>query len=687
MDQASHFNNREISWIRFNQRVLEEATDLNNPLLERLRFIGIFTSNLDEFFMVRVAGLKDQVRAGYNRKDNKSGLTPLQQLYLITEEVHPLVDIQQKYYHTLKKELEDNGVKIGSIDQLSDKELKWLESHFKEVIYPVLTPLAIDAYRPFPLLQNMSLNIAVTLKHSEMKNKELTAIVQVPQLLDRFVKIKHKHHYILLEDVITCFIGQLFKGYHVMHTSCFRITRNADMNIHEEGSRDLLKEIEKELQKRRWGVAVRLELMGEKHHPALINFLKYVLELEDPDLYYQKGPLDFSFLFQLYEALKQPLEHLVYPTLIPQAPSEIVSGENIFDQVKRQDILLHHPYESFEVITDLFEQAATDPSVLAIKQTLYRVSGESPIINSLKTAAENGKQVTVLVELKARFDEERNVQWAKTLEKAGCHVIYGINGLKTHSKVTLIVRKNRNKIERFVHLGTGNYNDQTAKLYTDLAILSARRTLCVDATNFFNYLSGYTDKPNFNHLSMAPYHIQEDFIKLIDQEIDCHKKYQNGHIIAKMNALTDKPIILKLYEASIAGVKIELIVRGICCLKPGIPGISENISVTSIVGRYLEHSRIYYFNQNNAHQTYLASCDLMTRNMVKRIELLFPVFEEKHKVRLRNILDILLNDNQKSRTQTKEGYYTYKATNEVNTLRNAQLDLFALAYQGLEVEE
>lgn len=687
IDQSKNFNNREISWLRFNERVLDEAIDLSNPLLERLRFIAIFSSNLDEFYMVRVAGLKDQVRAGFNLPDNKSGLTPLQQLEAITKEAHPLVKRQQAYYDQLKTELENNEIQIGSIEKLSKKELKWLSNYFADLICPVLTPLAIDAYRPFPLLQNKSLNIAVTLVDTAYPDKVLTAIVQVPALLDRFIKVKDKHHYLLLEDVIRYFISTLFEGYQVKTTLCFRITRNADMTIHEESSRDLLKEIEKELKKRRWGAAVRLEVMGEKHDKKLLRFLQYVMDVYDEDIYFQEGPLDFTFLFSVYEKLKQPFEHLVYQTLIPQPPREVEPVINIFEQIRQKDIMLHHPYESFEVVVDLIEQAAIDPEVLAIKQTLYRVSGDSPVVNSLKTAAENGKQVTVLVELKARFDEENNVQWAKMLEKAGCHVIYGINGLKTHSKITLIVRKNNHKIERFVHLGTGNYNDQTATLYTDLSILSSRREFCIDATQFFNFLSGYTKQPTFHHLSMAPYSIQNDFIRYIDDEITYHKTYGGGRIIAKMNALSDKPLILKLYQASQAGVKIDLIVRGICCLKPGIKDVSANITVTSIVGRFLEHSRIYYFRHNGDEKIFLASCDMMTRNMTKRIELLFPVLDTTHQSRIKHIIDTFLADNLKARIQTNEGVYVRKALTEAEPLVNAQLSLYALAYKERSIRD
>ncbi|WP_017473742.1 RNA degradosome polyphosphate kinase [Amphibacillus jilinensis] len=681
------FNNREISWLRFNKRVLEEAINNSNPLLERLRFLAIFSANLDEFFMVRVAGLKDQVQAGFNRKDNKSGLTPLQQLAAINEEVHPLVNQQQGYYQSIRQELTKYDITICKIEQLSTKQQKWLAKFFDNMIFPVLTPLAIDAYRPFPLLANKSLNIAVVLKSKTNDNQVNTAIVQVPALLDRFIHVIGKHTYVLLEDVIIYFLDKLFNGFQVKSTTIFRITRNADMNIHEEGARDLLKEIEKELKKRRWGAAVRLEIMGEKHDRQLINFLQHVLDIDEPDLYFQNEPLDLSFLFDFYQHLKTDYEALTYQTLIPQPAREFNSAQDIFEQLKAKDIMLHHPYESFEVIVDLIETAAQDPNVLAIKQTLYRVSGDSPILESLKQAAENGKQVTVLVELKARFDEANNVQWAKMLEKAGCHVIYGINGLKTHSKITLIVRRGDHRIERFVHLGTGNYNDQTASLYTDLSILTARRQLAIDATNFFNFLSGYTNKPTFHYLSMSPYSIRQDFLNYIDDEIAHQHQFGNGRIIAKMNALTDKPLIIKFYQASQAGVKIDLIVRGICCLKPGIPGVSENIRVLSIVGRFLEHSRIYYFHNNGDERYLLSSADMMTRNMVKRIELLFPVLDPNHHERLKTALQLFLTDNTNTREQDANGYYHYLSSADQTNKLNSQLKLFDFAYKLMDDEE
>lgn len=679
------YNNRELSWLSFNKRVLEEAADSGNPLLERLRFLSIFSSNLDEFFMVRVAGLKDQVKAGFNRPDDKSNLTPKQQLSAIASFNHDLVEQQYKLYKQLQNELEEQQIRLFQMDALPAEALYSLEQYFDEQIYPILTPMAIDAYRAFPILLNKSLNLAIQLE-DEYEQEQLhkkTAIVQVPALLDRFIRIDNEHHhYVLLEDVIRYFIHKLFKGYCVISTTIFRITRNADMNIHEDSAHDLLKEIEKELKKRKFGAALRLEMNTMEQDPNITPFLLHELEIHEKDLYIVDGPLDLTCLNDFYNQVKHDHEQLIYETLIPQPALGIHEDETVFEAVRKRDLFLHHPYESFEPIVDLMREAADDPEVLAIKQTLYRVSGDSPIISSLKRAAENGKQVTVLVELKARFDEANNVEWAKQLEIAGCHVIYGMISLKTHSKITLIVRKQDNRIERVVHLGTGNYNDQTAKFYTDMSYLTTKRKFGIDATNFFNYLSGYTEKPAFHHLSMAPFDIRNDLIEYIDREIKFHKQFKNGRIIAKMNSLTDKSLIKKLYEASQAGVQIDLIVRGICCLRPAIPGISENIRVFSIVGRFLEHSRIYYFHHNGEVNIFLSSADLMTRNMIKRVELMFPIFENRLKERIYSILDLMLHDSVKARKQADDGTYCH-VKSDSNDRLDSQLKLFEQAMNVL----
>ncbi|WP_243291758.1 RNA degradosome polyphosphate kinase [Bacillus sp. FJAT-47783] len=688
-----YYNNRELSWLAFNERVLEESEDKRNPLLERMKFLAIFSSNLDEFFMVRVAGLKDQVKAGFNKPENKAGLTPKEQLSKIAYKNHQLVERQYNIYKkSILPKLKEENVTFTTIDDLHKEQLDKLERYFDEHIFPVLTPMAVDAYRPFPMLLNKSLNLAILLEdeYESGDDRFKTAIVQVPSVLNRFIELEGdetSRTFMMLEDVISHFISKLFLGYKVVSVTQFRITRNADLTIHEEGARDLLKEIEKELKKRKWGAAVRLEVKKYGSDRRILNYLLHELEIHEKDVYEIDGPLDLTFLFGFYKKLERTHEHLVYETLIPQPPKDIGSSDDLFEIASDRDILLHHPYESFEPVVDFVSDAAYDPDVLAIKQTLYRVSGDSPIIEALKRAAENGKQVTVLVELKARFDEENNVQWAKELEKAGCHVIYGMTYLKTHSKITLVVRRRNGRIDRFVHLGTGNYNDQTAKLYTDMGLITSKRKFGIDATNFFNYLSGFTEKPTFHHLSVAPFDIRSEFIKLIEKEIEFHKQYGNGRIIAKMNSLTDKPIIMKLYEASCAGVKIDLIVRGICCLRPGIKDVSENITVRSIVGRFLEHTRIYFFHHNGEEKIYLSSADLMTRNMEKRVEIMFPIYEGELKKRLNKTLAALLADNVKAREQDEFGQYHYVTRQPDEPEFDAQLVLFNMAYRVLEDEE
>ena len=688
-----YYNNRELSWLAFNERVLEEAEDEKNPLLERLKFLAIFSSNLDEFFMVRVAGLQDQVRAGFHKPENKSGFTPKEQLAKIAERTQALVRRQMEVYRQLtQKQLTKEHVYIHEINQLSTTQRQYVDELFEETIFPVLTPVAVDAYRPFPTLLGKTLNLLVMLetedRQTEVTNK--VAVVQVPSVLERYIKLPSKElesHYILLEDVIASHIEHLFLGYRVISVQAFRLTRNADLTIHEEGAQDLLVEIEKELKKRKWGVGSRLEVRDGEMSDDVLDYLLDEFEIEQTDVFKIDGPLDLTALFAFSKSISKGREHLEYESFIPQPPQDLQSDENIYEKALQQDLFFHHPYESFAPIIDFITEASVDPSVLAIKQTLYRVSGNSPIIQALKTAAENGKQVTVLVELKARFDEENNVHWAKLLEQAGCLVIYGVNNLKTHSKITLVVRRRQGKIERFVHLGTGNYNDATAKIYTDMGIITSNKEFGIDATNFFNYLSGYTEKPVYHHLIVAPFDIRDEFLRLIDQEIKSHKKHGNGFIKAKMNSLTDKDLMMKLYEASIAGVKIELIIRGICCLRPGIKGVSENIKVTSIVGRFLEHARIFWFHQNGKHRLYLSSADMMTRNMVKRVEILFPVYSEEIKARIFDIMSTQLNDNCKARVQDLNGIYHYKS--DVNGLHpiNSQEIFLKESVKAVVVEE
>lgn len=656
-----YYNNRELSWLDFNYRVLQESYDKNNPLLEKLNFISIFSSNLDEFFMVRVAGLKDQVKMGYNKPENKAQMTPQEQLDAIKIKNTDYVNTQYQRYNELIKELANYDIEMVKPEDLSDALIEKLEKEFKLSVLPTLTPLGIDAYHPFPKLNNKSLNIFVDIDTEDAIN---SAIVQIPSLIPRFLTLNEgtKQYVVMVEDVITYFINYLFTGYEVLNTFTFRITRNADLTIHEDGAEDLLIEIERFLKERKSGSAVRLELDCRTSEKENIDWLIDQLEIEDNDIYYLDGPLDLTFLFGLVDHLSHKLKYLTYEKYTPQPPRSL-GNKNIYQLSLERDIFFHHPYESFEPIVDFIRQAADDPNTIAIKQTLYRVSKDSPIINSLKEAAENGKQVTVLVELKARFDEENNVHWARMLEDAGCHVIYGMTHLKTHSKIALVVKRINNELTSFVHLGTGNYNDKTAKLYTDMGIITTNKDIAEDAINFFNYLSGYSTKPEYNKLIVAPYDIRDVFIDRIDKEIRSHLQHGNGKIMMKMNSLTDKTIIEKLFEASQAGVKIQLIIRGICCLKPGIPGISENIEVVSIVGRLLEHSRIYYFHNNSEAHIYLSSADVMTRNMIKRVEILFPVEDKSIGQRLVNYMNLQLSDNQKGRYQDAQGVYHYVENN------------------------
>ena len=692
----SFYNNRELSWLNFNLRVLEEAIDDRNALLERYKFLAITSSNLDEFFMVRVAGLQDQVKVGFNRPENKAGLTPAEQLEEISKLTHELFKKQDDtYQHILAPHLAKEHVKIVSISEVSNADLAFLEDQFDEHIFPALTPMAIDAYRPFPMLANKSINLAIILgekdkkTHTEPFSGKL-AIVQVPSVINRYLELPTQNGtrtFVMLEQVIAHFINKLFGGHEVTSVTAFRITRNADLTIHEDEADDLLEEIEEELKKRKWGAPVRLEVQSSNYDKQVVTYLIDELEISDKDVYFIQAPLDLTFLFSFYNSIRSTHEHLIEETYIPQVPQDLIGVKDIFETALKQDILLHHPYESFEPVVQFISQAANDPDVLAIKQTLYRVSGNSPIIKSLKKAAGNGKQVTVLVELKARFDEQNNVQWAKELEKAGCHVIYGMTHLKTHSKITLVVRRTKNKIERFVHLGTGNYNDATARFYTDIGLITSNEKIGIDATNFFNYLSGHMEKPKYHHLIVAPYDIRDKFIELIDQEIKFHNQFGNGRIIAKMNSLSDKQLIMKLYEASNAGIKIDLIIRGICCLRPGIKGVSGNIKVRSIVGTFLEHTRIYSFHHNGENKIYLSSADMMTRNMETRVEILFPILDGFLKQRIHKWVDIMLADNSKAREQDSDGHYHYVERKADEVEVNSQSQLCELAHQIRELEE
>ncbi|MFR8261861.1 MAG: RNA degradosome polyphosphate kinase [Frisingicoccus sp.] len=650
VSKAEYFTNRELSWLDFNYRVLGEARDKNIPLFERLKFLSITSSNLDEFFMIRVASLKDMVNAKYEKPDI-AGMTPQMQLEAISKKTHDLVNTQYTTYNrSLKPMLRQNGLTIiDSYEDLSEFQRNYVDQYFQQDVYPVLTPMAVDSSRPFPLIRNKSLNIGALISDKEDESEYDFATVQVPSVLPRFIEIPsdEKGHktLILLEQVIEMNIQKLFLNYKVICAYPYRIMRNADLSIDEEDAADLLKEIQKQLKRRQWGEVIRLEV-EDGIDKRLLKILKKAMNVGEASIYRINGPLDLTFLMKVNGL--DGYDHLKYPKYQPQLSKDINLEEDLFTQIRRKDILLFHPFQSFDTVVDFVRQAAKDPDVLAIKQTLYRVSGNSPIIASLAEAAENGKQVTVLVELKARFDEENNIIWAKKLEKAGCHVIYGLVGLKTHSKITLVVRQEEDGIRRYVHLGTGNYNDSTAKMYTDMGLLTCAKPIGEDATAVFNMLSGYSEPLAWNKLSLAPLWLRDRFVELIHQEEMNAREGRPAHIIAKMNSLCDKGIIMALYKASAAGVKIELIIRGICCLKTGIPGISENITVKSIVGNFLEHSRIFYFYNNGWENVFMGSADWMPRNLDRRVEIMFPVEDENCKKEVMHILDIQLQDNVKA---------------------------------------
>lgn len=642
LNRPEYYVNRELSWLKFNLRVLREAGVRTLPLLERMRFVAISASNLDEFFMVRVAGLIEQEAAGVDRVD-AAGLTVADQLREISLSAHNQMKLKYRYFFALLNELEKNDIRFLRVKDVNPEQRQELEAYYQEMVFPVLTPMAVDAARPFPFLANKTLNIAVELRNK--KGEQRVAFVQVPSVLPRFISLveqEGKRSYIFLEDLIMEHCQDLFKGLTIVDMVPFRITRDSDLEVEEDATQDLMKEIERSLRKRKRGVAVRLEICTTDDR-YLKDFLVRSLDLEPRDVYEIGGPLDLTFLNKFID---QPgMDQWKFTPYVNQQPEELPDTEDLFGKIREHDILLHHPYESFDPIVKLLATAAEDPKVLAIKQTLYRVSGNSPLVAALARAAENGKQVTALVELKARFDEENNIVWARRLEKAGCHVIYGLMGLKTHSKIILIVRKEEDGIRRYVHLGTGNYNDKTARLYTDLGLLTANDQYGQDASAFFNVLSGYSEPPVFNRLVMAPIGLREKIYELVDREIANVKNGGQGHIIAKMNSLIDQPVIRKFYEASQAGVKIELIVRGICGLRPGIKDVSENITVRSIIGRFLEHSRVYYFANNGSEELYLSSADMMPRNLNDRVELLFPVERKAHIDRIKEFLDLCLKDN------------------------------------------
>lgn len=669
---TENFINRELSWLEFNQRVLEEARDRSNPLFERLKFLTIVSSNLDEFFMVRVASVRDQINAGLQKIDS-SGLTPQDEMRLITKRAHVLVKDQYISYNTsLFKTLKKEEIIILKPDELNHDQLNYILDYFKKSIEPVLTPMVVDKSRPFPLILNKSLNIAALVADKQQETL-FFATVQVPSVLERLVKVPSANAgqtFILLEDVIKMHLADLFRGYLIRDFSCYRITRSADLGLDEEGAEDLLEAIEQSLKQRKWGSVIRLEI-EKTVNKRLLTELMDELEISTEEVYEINGPLDLTFLTNIIAL--PGYENFHYPSFQPLPPTQLQNHEDLFDAISREDILLHHPFYSFTPVLDLVRQAAADPRVLAIKQTLYRVSGHSPLIEALSQAAENGKQVTVLVELKARFDEQNNIHWAKQLEKAGCHVIYGLVGLKTHGKILLIVRREEEGIKRYVHLSTGNYNDVTANFYTDIGLMTANPYFGADASNLFNMLSGLSEPTHMYRLTLAPKDLRSKFSELIERETQNAHAGKTARITAKMNSLIDNHIIEKLYEASQAGVKIDLIVRGMCCLRPNVPDLSENITVRSIVGRFLEHSRIFYFYNDGQEAVYLSSADWMERNLNRRVEILFPIDDKKVKKELLKILTLSLKDNVKARIMNADGTYSRQKGQRVRPINSQQV--------------
>lgn len=707
--KPEYYYNRELSWVAFNHRVLGEARDKTIPLFERLKFLSITASNLDEFFMVRVASLKDMVNAEYTKKDI-AGMTPIEQLEAVNKATHELVDMQYSTYNrSLLPLLSQNGLTIiEKHEELAEADKQYVDRYFEDNVYPVLTPMAVDSSRPFPLIRNKSLNLGALVSRKEEEKgiikkhlfrkksasgKELEfATVQVPSVLPRIIQLPEDKdgtkRVILLEQIIERNMDKLFLNYDIECVYPFRIMRNADLSIEEDDAEDLLKEIEKQLKKRQWGQAIRLEV-EDGIDKRLLAIIQKELMIEEKDIYDIPGPLDLTFLMKMYGL--PGFEHLKIKSYIPQQVANLPVGSDIFEEIRKRDILLHHPYEVFTPVVDFIRQASRDPQVLAIKQTLYRVSGNSPIIAALAQAAENGKQVTVLVELKARFDEENNIVWAKKLEQAGCHVIYGLVGLKTHCKITLVVRKEEEGIRRYVHLGTGNYNDQTARLYTDLGLLTCNEAIGEDATAVFNMLSGYSEPIGWNHLAVAPIWLKEKFLYLINREKENAKQNRSARIVAKMNSLCDPDVIKALYEAAAEGVKIDLIVRGICCLRTGVEGTNDNITVRSIVGNFLEHARIFYFENAGKAELYMGSADWMPRNLERRVEILFPILNPELKEKVWHVLDVQLRDTIKAQILQPDGTYD-KVDRRGKELWNAQEEfckeyMQAVAAQGKEEKQ
>ncbi len=668
-----NFFNRELSWIEFNYRVLEEALDKTNPILERLKFLSIFSNNLDEFIMVRISGLVSQVKSNYKKKD-PSGMSPAEILEKLQKRITELVEIEYNCFRDdVLRSMEDNGFKFYTSENIPKKYKESLKTYFIEKLQLILTPMAIDQSRPFPFLRSKNINILIKLSDLN-KDNNFFAVIPVP-LKERFIPIDDsKQKYIYAEELITLFANEIFKGYEIIETCVFRITRDAELSFDEEDIADLLSTIEDELKKRVRGAPIRLEIESSASN-ELVEYLTQKIQYYSGYNFKINGPLDLAGFFDI--ALMSGFDNLQQKILIPVMPVEFqYPEENIFKVISMKDRLIHLPYESFEPVIRFIEEASIDEKVLAIKITLYRISNESPIINALKRAAENGKQVTVLIELKARFDEAQNIDMAKELEKAGCHVIYGLVGLKIHAKIALVVREEEEGIARYIHLSTGNYNEKTARVYTDIGLFTSKNSFGRDVSSIFNLLTGYSEPPRWKKLVCSPLDLRNFFLEKIKIEIENVEKGGKGRITIKINSLIDKKIIEELYRASNTGVKIRLIVRGMCCLKPGIKKLSENIKVISIVDRFLEHSRIFYFYNSGDEDIYLSSADWMERNLDRRIEILFPILEPDLKKELRDYLDILLNDNTKARILQPNGMYIRKKESDNIKKINNQMETY-----------
>jgi len=670
LNEPSLYINRELSLLAFQRRVLEEAEDSRNPLLERVKFLSILGSNLNEFFMVRVAGLVSQMEEGIVDA-GPDGMPPRAQLIAIRREMKRLIGDAYKCLAGLRPELDEAGIRILDYSDLTEVQLRVAANFFTESAFPVLTPLAFDPGRPFPHISNLSLNLAALIRDSQ--GNERFARIKVPDSLPPLVPVnraaapKQKRHrsqshleFVWLEQVIAAHLGWLFPGMQVLETHPFHVTRDADMAIKELEAEDLLESIEAGVRQRRFGDVVRL-MVGEDMPPHIMEILMNNLEVEASEIYRINGPLSLSRLMHLYNVERPDLKDAPFVPALPAVLAQAVAEEDLFALIGHQDILLHHPYESFQPVVDFLKKAAHDPNVLAIKTCLYRTGRNSPIVQALLEASEEDKQVATLVELKARFDEESNIEWARALEAEGVHVVYGLIGLKIHCKVALVVRREGDRIARYVHLSTGNYNAVTAHLYTDIGMFTARQEVADDVTHLFNYLTGYSAKADYKQLLVSPVNLRARMEAMIEREIEHQKQGRKGHLVFKTNALVDPEMIRLLYRASQAGVRVQLLVRGICCLRPGLPGVSEHIEVTSIVGRFLEHSRVYYFHNGGDEEVYLGSADLMPRNLDHRVEILFPLADEKLVARVRDeLLKGYLSDTAKARRMLSDGAYMRK---------------------------